>query len=131
MSSQTASAQTPGQDPYDQARAAAARLQRIRCCPRGVGGSGYWEMTKRGLRHIRHDPEQLANVTLQPVLIVVLWLRVVTANQPITEAIDTLHALLSGQPAGQHLWLTLSEFAGIIVVAFALTTVLFKRTART
>ena len=58
------------------------------------------------------------------------WLRVVTANQPITEAIDTMHALLSGQPAGQHLWLTLSEFAGIIVVAFTLTTVLFKRTAR-
>jgi ABC-2 type transport system permease protein len=57
------------------------------------------------------------------------WLRVVTANQPITEAIDTLHALLSGQPAGQHLWLTLSEFAGIIVVAFTLTTVLFKRIA--
>jgi ABC-2 type transport system permease protein len=59
------------------------------------------------------------------------WLRVVTANQPITEAIDTLRALLAGQPAGQHLWLTLTEFAGIVVVAFALTTILFKRTART
>jgi ABC-2 type transport system permease protein len=34
--------------------------------------SDYWEMTKRSLRHIRHDPEQLLNVTLQPVLIVVL-----------------------------------------------------------
>src|ERR1700677_5190339 len=35
------------------------------------GASDYWEMAKRSLRHIRHDPEQLANVTLQPVLIVV------------------------------------------------------------
>ena len=34
--------------------------------------SDYWEMAKRSLRHIRHDPEQLVNVTLQPVLIVVL-----------------------------------------------------------
>jgi ABC-2 type transport system permease protein len=57
------------------------------------------------------------------------WLRVVTANQPITEAIDTLHALLADQPAGRHLWLTLIEFAVIIAVAFALTTALFKRTA--
>jgi len=34
--------------------------------------SDYWEMAKRSFRHIRHDPEQLANVTLQPVLIVVV-----------------------------------------------------------
>jgi hypothetical protein len=34
--------------------------------------SDYWEMAKRSLRHIRHDPEQLANVTVQPVLIVVV-----------------------------------------------------------
>jgi ABC-2 type transport system permease protein len=58
------------------------------------------------------------------------WLRVVTANQPITEAIDTLHALLAGQSPGDHLWLTLAEFAGIIVVTFALTTAMFRRTAR-
>ena len=34
--------------------------------------SDYWEMAKRSLRHIRHDPEQLTNVTLQPVLIVLV-----------------------------------------------------------
>jgi ABC-2 type transport system permease protein len=194
--------------------------------------SDYWEMAKRSLRHIRHDPEQLANVTLQPVLIVVVadfllggainvgthgsyinfvvpgilvvaaafaavtttvsvaadmlegvmdrfrtlpmaksaviaghliadlarsllglavtiaagyaagfssalvpagtmpsWLRVVTANQPITQAVDTLRALLLNQPPGSHLWLTLTEFGGIIVVAFTLAAILFKRTA--
>jgi ABC-2 type transport system permease protein len=67
---------------------------------------------------------------LVPAATMPAWLRVVTANQPVTEAIDTLRALLAGQPAGGHLLLTLTEFAGIIVVAFALTTVLFKRTAR-
>jgi len=57
------------------------------------------------------------------------WLRVFTGNQPITEAIDTLRALLAGQPLADHLWLTITEFAGIIVIAFVLATVLFRRAA--
>ncbi len=57
------------------------------------------------------------------------WLRAVTASQPITQAVDTLRALLAGQPPGSHLWLTLTEFGGIVVVAFTLATVLFRRTA--
>jgi ABC-2 type transport system permease protein len=68
---------------------------------------------------------------LVPTATMPSWLRVITANQPVTQAIDTLRALLAGQPAGRHLWFTLIEFAGIIVVAFALTTALFKRTAST
>jgi len=57
------------------------------------------------------------------------WLRVFTGNQPITQALDTLRALLAGQPAGDHLWLTITEFSGIIVIAFALATILFRRAA--
>ena len=57
------------------------------------------------------------------------WLRVVTANQPMTQAVDTLRALLANQPPGSHLWHTLTEFGGIIVVAFTLAAVLFRRTA--
>jgi len=57
------------------------------------------------------------------------WLRVVTANQPVTQAVDTLRALLLNQPAGRHLWLTLTEFGGIVVVIFALATLLFRRAA--
>src|SRR5580693_1760918 len=225
---------------------------RTRRRPAAWAASDYWEMAKRSLRHIRHDPEQLVNVTLQPVLIVVLadflfggaintgthgsyinfvmpgilvvaaafaavtttisvaadmlegvidrfrtlpmaksavitghviadlarglvglalsllaaligllgksvevaqqlaaiiiipiffssalvppgtmppWLRVVTANQPVTQAVDTLRALLLNQPPGSHLWLTLTEFGAIIVVAFTLAAILFKRTA--
>jgi ABC-2 type transport system permease protein len=57
------------------------------------------------------------------------WLRVVTANQPVTQAVDTLRALLLNQSPGSHLWLTLAEFGGIIVGAFTLATVLFRRIA--
>jgi ABC-2 type transport system permease protein len=58
------------------------------------------------------------------------WLRVFTGNQPITQAIDTLRALLAGQPPADHLWLTITEFAGVIVIAIALTTALFRRAVR-
>jgi ABC-2 type transport system permease protein len=57
------------------------------------------------------------------------WLRVVTVNQPVTQAVDTLRALLLNQPPGSHLWLTLAEFGGIIVGALALAGALFRRTA--
>jgi ABC-2 type transport system permease protein len=55
------------------------------------------------------------------------WLRVVAANQPLSEAIDCIRALLAGTPQGDHPGLALAELAGIIVIAFALQAVLFKR----
>jgi ABC-2 type transport system permease protein len=82
--------------------------------------------------------QQLAAIVVIPVFLssavvptatMPSWLRVVTANQPITQAIDTLRAVLAGQPPGSHLWLALAELAGIIVVAFTLATVLFRRRA--
>jgi ABC-2 type transport system permease protein len=66
---------------------------------------------------------------LVPAATMPSWLRVITANQPFTQAIDTLRALLAGQPPGSHLWLAGAEFAGIIAVAFTLATVLFRRAA--
>jgi ABC-2 type transport system permease protein len=82
--------------------------------------------------------QQLAAIVVIPVFLssavvpaatMPSWLRVVTANQPITQAIDTLRAVLTGQPPGSHLWLALAELAGIIVVAFTLATALFRRRA--
>jgi ABC-2 type transport system permease protein len=58
------------------------------------------------------------------------WLRVVLANQPVTQAVDALRALLLNQPAGDHLWLSLVELGAITVVAGALAGVLFQRTTR-
>jgi ABC-2 type transport system permease protein len=82
--------------------------------------------------------QQLAAIVVIPVFLssavvpaatMPSWLRVVTANQPISQAIDTLRAVLAGQPPGSHLWLALAELAGIIVVAFTLATALFRRRA--
>jgi ABC-2 type transport system permease protein len=67
---------------------------------------------------------------LVPTATMPSWLRIVTANQPVTQAIDTLRALLSGQPAGSHLPLALIEFAGVTVLACALAAALFRRAAR-
>jgi ABC-2 type transport system permease protein len=55
------------------------------------------------------------------------WLRVVVENQPLSQAIDCIRALLTGTPLGDHLGLTLAELTGIIVVAFVLAIMLFKR----
>jgi ABC-2 type transport system permease protein len=55
------------------------------------------------------------------------WLRVIAANQPLSQAIDCIRALLAGTPAGDHPGLALAELAGIIVIASVLETILFKR----
>ncbi|HEY2507684.1 MAG TPA: ABC transporter permease [Streptosporangiaceae bacterium] len=67
---------------------------------------------------------------LVPTATMPSWLRVVTANQPVTQAIDTLRALFSGQPAGSHLPLALAEFAGISLLACVVAAALFRRAAR-
>jgi ABC-2 type transport system permease protein len=59
------------------------------------------------------------------------WLRVIAGNQPLSQAIDCIRALLAGTPLGDHLELALTELAGTIAVAFAVAILLFKRkTAR-
>jgi ABC-2 type transport system permease protein len=82
--------------------------------------------------------QQLAAIIILPVFLssalvptatMPPWLRVVIAGQPVSQAIATLRALLADQPPGSHLWLTLAEFAGLIVIAFALATALFRRAA--
>jgi ABC-2 type transport system permease protein len=66
---------------------------------------------------------------LVPAATMPSWLRVITANQPFTQAIDTLRALLAGQPPGSHLWLAAAEFGGVIAAACMLAAVLFRRAA--
>lgn len=35
--------------------------------------SDNWELSKRSVRHIKRDPDQLASVTIQPIILVVLF----------------------------------------------------------
>lgn len=84
--------------------------------------------------------QQLAAVVILPTVIsnalvptdtMPAWIRVIAANQPLSQAIDCIRALLAGAPLGDHLWFTLIELIGIIIVAFTASTLLFRhRTTR-
>ncbi len=58
------------------------------------------------------------------------WLRVIAANQPLSQAADCIRALLAGTPLGHHLWLALTELLGITAVAFTVAALLFRRRTR-
>ena len=49
------------------------------------------------------------------------------ANQPISQAIDALRALFLGEPAGDHVWITVLMCIGIAVGSAILATILFRR----
>jgi ABC-2 type transport system permease protein len=52
-------------------------------------------------------------------------------DQPFTQAIDAVRALLLRQDPGDHVWLAVVWFGGITVVAFALASWLFRRRSTT
>jgi ABC-2 type transport system permease protein len=49
------------------------------------------------------------------------------ANQPISQGIDAVRALLLGQPVGDHVWTTVAWCIGLIVVGATVSGVLFRR----
>ncbi len=49
------------------------------------------------------------------------------ANQPISQAIDAVRALLLGQPVGDHAWITVVMCVGIVAMSATVATVLFRR----
>ena len=55
------------------------------------------------------------------------YLRVFAVNQPITQVIDAVRALMLGKPTGNHIRLTLIWSAAILVVAIPLSAILFRR----
>lgn len=44
--------------------------------------------------------------------------RVFAENQPVTSIVDTMRALLAGQPAGNDIWIALAWCLGILVIAY-------------
>ncbi len=83
--------------------------------------------------------QQLAAVIIIPVFLsnalvptdtMPQWLRVVAANQPFSQAIDAIRALLTNQPVGSHLAIAVIEFVGIVVVAFIVASILFRHQTR-
>jgi ABC-2 type transport system permease protein len=55
------------------------------------------------------------------------WIRGAAAHQPVTPVIETLRALLLGRQVGNHAWWALGWCGGILLVAMALSNVLFRR----
>jgi ABC-2 type transport system permease protein len=55
--------------------------------------------------------------------------RAFAENQPVTSIVEAIRALLSGQPAGNDIWVALAWCLGILVVAYLLAMRAYKRKA--
>lgn len=61
--------------------------------------------------------------TMQPVV------RAFAENQPVTSIVETIRAILSGQPVGNNIWIALAWCLGILVVAHLLAMRAYRRNA--
>ncbi|MFD9669520.1 ABC transporter permease [Rhodococcus sp. NPDC059968] len=48
-------------------------------------------------------------------------------NQPVTSIIDTIRALFAQQPVGNDIWIALTWCAGLLIVAYAAATAIYRR----
>ena len=51
-------------------------------------------------------------------------------NQPVTPIVDTIRALLAGQPVGADIWIALAWMLGILVVGYVLAMLRYRRRLR-
>src|SRR5215813_3983302 len=56
-----------------------------------------------------------------------LPVRVFAENQPVTAIVNTIRALLSGQPVSQNIWIALAWCVGILVVAYIFAMRAYKK----
>ena len=48
-------------------------------------------------------------------------------NQPVTSIVDTIRALFAGQPVGTGVWTALAWCVGILVVAYVIANIVYRR----
>jgi ABC-2 type transport system permease protein len=53
--------------------------------------------------------------------------RLFAENQPVTSIVESIRALLSGQPAGNHIWVALAWCVGIMLVAYIFAMLAYKK----
>jgi ABC-2 type transport system permease protein len=53
--------------------------------------------------------------------------RAFAENQPVTSIVEAIRALLSGQPAGDNIWVALAWCAGIMLVAYIFAMRVYRR----
>ncbi|MEV8358585.1 ABC transporter permease [Microbacterium sp. NPDC076895] len=51
-------------------------------------------------------------------------------NQPVTPIVDTIRALLAGQPVGTDIWIALAWTLGILVIGYVLAMLRYRRRIR-
>lgn len=51
-------------------------------------------------------------------------------NQPVTSIVDSMRALFAGEPVGGDIWVALAWLGGILVVAYAVSTAIYRRSLR-
>jgi ABC-2 type transport system permease protein len=72
-------------------------------------------------------PLTFASSAFVPTTSMPVWLRGFATNQPVSQAVDAVRALMLGQPVGNHVWVTALWSVGIIAVSIPLAGVFFKR----
>lgn len=72
-------------------------------------------------------PLTFASSTFVPTDNMPKALKIFAENQPVTQVIETLRALLVGTPMGDHGWKAVVWCVGILVVAIPLASYLFRR----
>jgi len=53
--------------------------------------------------------------------------RAFAENQPVTSIVETIRALLSGQPVGNDIWIALGWCIGIMIVAYIFAMRVYKK----
>jgi ABC-2 type transport system permease protein len=53
--------------------------------------------------------------------------RAFAENQPVTSIVNTIRALFEQQPVGSAIWVALAWCVGILVVAYALAMLVYRR----
>ena len=53
--------------------------------------------------------------------------RVFAENQPVTSIVNAIRDLLTGQPVGTDIWIALAWCVGVLVVAYVLAMVAYRR----
>ncbi|MEC4175599.1 ABC transporter permease [Adlercreutzia sp. R7] len=56
-------------------------------------------------------------------------LRIFAENQPVTPLVNSIRALLEGQPLGNEIWVAVAWCVGILIVANAVAVRLYRKTA--
>jgi len=72
-------------------------------------------------------PLTFASGAFVPTQSMPTWLRGFATNQPLSQVIDAVRALLLKQPLGNHLWVSIIWCVGIIAVSVPLASWVFKR----